>query len=200
MFLEGAQAPGTAIQTTSSILKSLAERDEERLSFGDVVKAMGSRAHGAGLLFFALPETIPIPLPGVSALLAVPIVLIAAHLIAFGEGPGLPERVLRQTLPASAVRKVSDWIGPVLAWIERLSRPRLSIIVQSERSLGVLCLALGLVLGAPIPFGNLAPATGIVLIAFGMLQRDGVLIVLGVVLAFVLGAGLYFAADALVGD
>ncbi|MBL8689487.1 MAG: exopolysaccharide biosynthesis protein [Rhodospirillaceae bacterium] len=92
MFLEGARAPGTTIQTTSSILKSLAERDEERLSFGDVVKAMGSRAHGAGLLFFALPETIPIPLPGVSAFLAVPIVLIAAHLIAFGEGPGLPKR------------------------------------------------------------------------------------------------------------
>lgn len=158
---------------------------------------MGSRAHGAGLLFFALPETIPIPLPGVSAFLAVPIVLIAAHLVAFGEGPGLPRRVLQQTLPTSVLRKVADWIGPVLDWMERLSRARLSIVVERERSLGLLCVALGLVLGAPVPFGNLAPAAGIALIAFGMMQRDGALVLAGVVLAVALGAGIYFAADAI---
>jgi hypothetical protein len=63
-------------------------RDEARLSFGGAIKAMGSRARGAGLLLFALPETILISLPGVSVLLAIPFVLIATHLIAFGEGGG----------------------------------------------------------------------------------------------------------------
>lgn len=191
-------SPGTAIQTTSSILKSLAEREEDRLAFGDVVKAAGSRAHGLGLVLFALPETIPLPVPSVSVFLAVPIMLIAAHLIAFGEGPGLPQVVLRQTIPTSVIKKVSAYLGPVLAWLEHLTRSRLRIVVKRERALGVVCLALGLVLGAPIPFGNLIPATAIVLIAFGMVQRDGVLILIGIALALTLGVGLYFAADKIV--
>lgn len=162
-----------------------------------MVEATGTRAHGLGLLFFALPETIPIPFPGVSAFLAVPIVLIAAHLIAFGEGPRLPKRVREQTMPTSAIRKVVKYVAPVLEWLEHLSRPRLTMVVQRERSLGVVCLILGIILGAPIPFGNLAPAVGIALIAFGMLQRDGVVVLIGLVVAIALGAGLYFAADAL---
>jgi hypothetical protein len=128
--------------------------------------------------------------------LAVPIVLIASHLIAFGEGPGLPKRALEQTMPTTVIQKVAKFAGPVLDWTERLSRPRLAAIADRERLVGILCLLLGIVLAAPIPFGNFAPALGIVVIAFGMLQRDGVIILIGVGLALALGVGLYFLADA----
>jgi hypothetical protein len=158
--------PGATIKTTSSILKTLAESEKEQLSFGEVIDATRSRAHGFGLLLFALPETIPLPVPSASIFLAIPIVLIAAHLAAFGEGPGLPQRLLRQTIPVSVIQKVSKYVGPVLE---------------------------------KIPLGNLGPAMGIAVIALGMMQRDGVLILIGVGLALFLGVGLYFAADALAG-
>jgi hypothetical protein len=148
-------------------------------------------------LLFSLPETIPFPLPGVSAVIAVPIILVAAHLIAYGEGPRLPQRVLRQTIPVSVIQKVAKYVGPALAWVERLCEPRLKAIAGHERLLGVVCLILGILLAAPIPFGNLAPAVGIAVIALGMLQRDGVLVLIGLGLVVVLSIVLYFAADAL---
>jgi hypothetical protein len=191
--------PGATIKTTSSILKTLAESEKEQLSFGEVIDATRSRAHGFGLLLFALPETIPLPVPSASIFLAIPIVLIAAHLAAFGEGPGLPQRLLRQTIPVSVIQKVSKYVGPVLEKIEHVSHPRLHAIAARERLLGVVCLLLGIILLAPIPLGNLAPAIGIAVIALGMMQRDGVLILIGLGLALALGVGLYFAADALAG-
>lgn len=190
---------GTTIEKTSVILKSLADSDNERLSLQDVIKATGARAHGVGLLLFALPETIPIPLPGVSAVIGVPLILIAAHLIAFGEGRGLPQRLLRQTVPTTMVQKVSKVTGPVLEWIESWSHPRLKAVAGLHRLLGVVCLLLGIVLLAPIPFGNFVPAVGIVVIAFGMLQRDGVAILIGLGLTLAVGVGLWFAAGA-IGD
>ena len=190
---------GTTIEKTSIIFKSLADSEKERLSLQDVIKATGARAHGFGLLLFALPETIPIPLPGVSAVIGSPLILIAAHLIAFGEGRGLPQRVLRQTIPTSMIQKVSKLTCPVFEWIESWSHPRLKAVAHRHRLLGVVCLLLGIVLLAPIPFGNFVPAVGIVVIAFGMLQRDGAVILVGLALTLALAVGLWFAASALGG-
>lgn len=188
---------GAIIEKTSAILKSLADSENERLSLHDVIKAAGARAHGFGLLLFALPETIPVPLPGVSAIVAIPLILIAAHLIAFGEGSGLPQRALTQTIPTSVIQKVAKLTAPVLQWTESWSHPRLKTVARRHRLIGVVCLLLGLVLLAPIPFGNFVPALGIVVIAFGMLQRDGVVILIGLCFALALGIGLYFAAESL---
>jgi len=160
------------------------------------VKAASSRAHGLGILLFALPETIPAPVPGTSAILAIPVILIAAHLVAFGEGPGLPKRVLSQTMPISVIRKVAHYVCPIFRWIERFSCPRLAAIATRERLLGGICLVLGPILAAPIPFGNLAPAVGIVIIAFGMIQRDGVMVLIGIAVALILALILYLAAEA----
>ncbi len=188
---------GTIIEKTSAILKSLADSEKERLSLRDVIKAAGARAHGFGLLLFALPETIPVPLPGVSAIIAVPLILIAAHQIAFGEGAGLPQRVLKQTIPTSVIQKVTKLTAPVLQWTESWSHPRLKPVAHRHRLIGVVCLLLGIVLLAPIPFGNFVPALGIVVIAFGMLQQDGVVILIGLSFALALGIGLYLAAESL---
>lgn len=129
------------------------------------------------------------PLPGVSAVIAVPLILIAAHLIAFGEGAGLPQRVLKQTIPTSVIQKVTRFTTPVLQWIESWSHPRLKAVAQRHRLIGVVCLLLGIVLLAPIPFGNFIPAVGVVVIAFGMLQRDGVVILIGLIFALAMESG-----------
>ena len=39
---------------------------------------------------------------------------------------------------------------------------------------GWLCVMLAFILALPIPFGNILPALAIVVLALGMLQRDGV--------------------------
>jgi hypothetical protein len=185
------------MQPTSTILTSLAEEATEKVTLGDVLDKTGSRAHGLGLFVFVLPETVPLPTPSLSTFLSIPLVLISAHLTAFGEGSGIPNWVRRREIRASIVRKVADYVAPVIERIERLSRPRLLALVQRERLLGVLCLLLAIILALPIPLANFLPALCLAAIAFGMLQRDGVIIGLGIVGCVGVLISLYFGADAI---
>jgi len=174
--------PGNAGEPhASEILESLAAGTEERVPFSAIVAAAGSRVHGLALLVFALPEVPPLPLPSASTLLAIPLIVIAAHLALFGEGSLLPARVQTATMPRSVLATAARYLGPVLRWIERASRPRWLWIARRERLIGLICLYLSIVLILPIPLLNSPPAACIAAIAIGMIQRDGVFIVAGFV-------------------
>lgn len=180
---------------TSAILKELAGHDGERIPMGEVMRRGGSRAHGLGLLLFALPETLPLPIPSISLILAIPLVVISAHLVLFGEGQGIPKQIRDRSIPVSLVKKVSKYLGPVFRTIERLSHPRFEALADRERLLGVACLLLAIILLLPIPFGNLLPAVCLAAIAFGMIQRDGVIVALGLVGAIACLALVFYAAS-----
>jgi hypothetical protein len=179
---------------TSEILRSLAEREGESAPLRDVISAMGMRAHGIALILFALPDALPLPIPSLSAILGIPLVVIAGHLVLFGEGSGLPERVLAARIPRSALRTLARFGAPALRALELVSRPRLSALLRYQRVVGLVCLYLALLLLLPIPFVNFPPALCLVVIALGLVQRDGVLVVIGVVLTAALTYSLKFAA------
>jgi hypothetical protein len=167
------------LKRTSAILKALSERDDDRILLGDIARQSGSRAHGFGLLLFALPETLPLPLPSLSIVLAVPLILISGHLTLFGEGSRIPKQVRDRSLPASVVKKTATYIAPVFEALERFACPRFEALAARERLLGAVCLLLSVILLLPIPFGNLVPAACLAGIAFGMLQRDGAVVAVG---------------------
>ena len=70
-------------------------------------------------------------------------------------------------------------MAPVFRKLERVSHPRWEVLAKRERLLGVACLILSVILALPIPFGNLLPALCLAALAFGMIQRDGVVVALG---------------------
>ena len=167
------------LKSISGILEELAHRQGEQINLNDVMRQGGSRAHGLGLLLFALPETIPIPVPSLSTILAIPLVLISGHLVLFGEGHGIPKKLRDRSIPASIVQKLEKYVAPVFRKLERISHPRWEALASRERLLGAACLILSIVLALPIPFGNLLPALCLAAIAFGMIQRDGVVTAMG---------------------
>jgi len=71
----------------------------------------------------------------------------------------------------------------MLRGMERLTRPRLSILTGeiADTFTGLVCVVLALMMALPIPFGDMLPGLALVLFALGMMQRDGVAILLGVV-------------------
>jgi hypothetical protein len=99
--------------------------------------------------------------------------------------PWLPRRLLNYALPAATVKLV---LGKVRGWSERfehLVRPRL-LGLTGGRAINVLNGALVifavLLLMAPIPlvpFVNSIPALAVMLLCFGMAERDGAVIALG---------------------
>lgn len=187
----------SAKATLLSMLEALASDERrERISIGDLLAALGDRALAALLFVFAVPNVLPVP-PGTSTILGAPLVFLAAQL-AFGRQPWLPAIIAERTMTradfAGLVRRISPW----LTRAERLLRPRAIALTQPpmEYLVGLVCLLLAVVLVLPVPLGNMLPALAISLLALGILERDGLWILAGLVaaaLSAVVVSGVVFA-------
>lgn len=151
----------------------------QSVTVAETLAAVGPRAHGCALLVLALPDAVPLPIPSLSMVLAVPLLLLTLHLAAFGGERGLPARVGGLTLPAGLVGMLRERVAPLLRRAERVSHPRWEPLAGHERLLAVVCLYLAAILLLPLPFFNTPPALCLALLALGMVQRDGVLVVAG---------------------
>jgi hypothetical protein len=119
------------------VLKAFAAQ-KDAPSLATVLAALGGRAHAMALLVLVLPETVPLPLPSISAVLGIPLIAVAAHLLIFGEGAALPARLGRIVLPTSSLVAAARYAGPTLEWLERVTRPRWIRLAQNERLVGAV--------------------------------------------------------------
>ncbi len=162
-----------------------------------------------GLLVFCailgMPFMLPVTIPFMSTALGAPMLLIGLAVI-MNRVPWLPDRLLDHALPAEAVRHVLERASRTAERFEHLVKPRLLGLTATAalNSVHGVAIVLGvLVLMAPlplVPFANTLPAVGVILLALGMAERDGGVILAGyfvtvVAAVFVLGL-LYLAIRA----
>lgn len=181
---EGELPPGR--HGLSDFLSRLAiEWPEERVSLGALAAALGGPGYGVLMLVLALPNLVPIYLPGLSAVLGLPLAAIALQLALGRPRPWLPRWVLRRSMSKAEFAAVVLRALPWLRRAERFMRPRLEHLAAgpAERILGLVAVALALLLSLPILFSNIPLALPIVLLALGLLARDGVLVLIGFVAA-----------------
>jgi hypothetical protein len=167
---------------------------ERSVTLHEVIHTLRGRAYTLLLILFALPFITPIPLPGLSTPFGLAIAFIALRL-ALGQRPWLPMKLQRKELPAGFFAKVFTVAARVISFMEKFLRPRLAVltgsgVLQQLHAFVILIAALTLLLPLPIPFTNSFPAWTILLLAGGLLERDGVFILAGYAV-FALGV-LYF--------
>lgn len=141
-----------------------------------------------GLLVFcailAAPFLLPVTVPMMSTVLGLPMLLIA-FAVMVSRVPWLPERLIDRRLAADTVRTMLRRVAGWARRFEHLVRPRLLALSGSARINAVnggLLLVAVLALMAPlplVPFANTIPAIAIMLLCFGMAERDGAVIALG---------------------
>jgi hypothetical protein len=166
----------------SEILEAIAaDAERERISVGDLVQAMDGRAFGALLLIFAFPNMLPTP-PGTAGILGLPLFYLSIQMM-LGRLPWLPAFIARRSVPRETLEMVVARATPWLARAERLLTQRLWLLVSpaAERALGALCLLLAVILVLPIPFGNMLPSLAICILALGILERDGLWVIFGLI-------------------
>jgi hypothetical protein len=147
-----------------------------------------------GLLVFcailAAPFLLPISLPFMSAALGPPMMLIGIA-VTLNRVPWLPDRLLDRALPAETVQHVLTRVAGWAERVEHLIRPRMLGLTGSaginvlNGALLVLCV---LLLMAPlplVPFANTLPGVAIMLLALGMAERDGAVVLFGYLAAAV---------------
>lgn len=167
---------------------------ERAITLREVIYNLGGRAYMLLVLLLALPFITPIPIPGLSTPFGLAIALIALRL-SLGQRPLLPKNLQRKELPAGFIGKVFTVAEKILRFLEKFLRPRLAVLTDTPllrqlHAVLMLLAALALLLPLPIPFTNSFPAWAILLIAAGLLERDGIFILAGY-LVFVAGV-FYF--------
>ena len=184
---------------TSVLLRDfIAEETGPRINLGALRDALGDRGFGVLLFIFALPNLIPVNIPLLSALLGLPLVLLAAQLSYGRHKPWFPAWLTGQTFSRQGFAAIVNRALPYLERTERLLRPRLTILVSwtGERLIGLAILILALILALPIPFANWLPACAIAIIALAIVEKDGVAVLVGLAVGVI---SLLVAATVVVG-
>ncbi|MDO8543134.1 MAG: exopolysaccharide biosynthesis protein [Opitutaceae bacterium] len=163
----------------------LREFEVEAVTLREVMALLHGRGYVLLVMLLALPFCTPIPLPGLSTPLGLIIALIGGRL-ALGAKPWLPARLLDVRLPPNVFAKVFSAARKIVLWFEKLLRPRMLWVTASPRleqmhAIPIVLCALMLLLPLPVPFSNILPAWGVLLIAGGLLERDGRFIIAGYV-------------------
>lgn len=167
---------------------------EKAVTLREVIYLLGGRAYLLLVLLLSLPFITPIPLPGLSTPFGLAIGLIALRL-SLGQRPWLSKKLQRKVLPAGFIGKVFTFAEKILRFLEKFLRPRVTFLTDTAllrqlHAVLMLAAAVALLLPLPIPFTNSFPAWTILLLAAGLLERDGLFIVAAYVV-FSLGV-LYF--------
>lgn len=161
-------------------------KESPSIKLKTIFQALSGRGYAALLVIFSLPFCLPIQIPGFST----PFGLLLAFLglrIAFAQKLWWPSWVLEKEIPSVHVEKWVQGGSKVVKYLQNLIQPRLLFFTESvifDRFNGVLIffLALLLALPLPIPFTNLLSAIPILLIGLGLLEDDGIVLLLGYVL------------------
>ena len=166
---------------------------ERAITLREVIQTLGGRAYLLLVLLLAIPFITPIPLPGLSTPFGLAIALIAFRL-SLGQRPWLSRNLQRKELPAGFIGKVFAFSERLLRIFEKLLRPRLTFLTDTPllvqlHAVLMLLAALALLLPLPIPFSNSFPAWAILLMAAGLLERDGLFILAAYV---VFTGGVFF--------
>lgn len=182
-----------AARTASALLDDLADAfPGERISVGELIDRLDSRAHGLLLLVLALPMCVP-NVPGISTIFGVLMLLPALSLVFGQRRLWAPERVRRWAIEGDALRRTLKLGSPLLRRIEVLVRPRWSALTRFPLTVavGLQTLLMAFILILPIPFANWPPGMTVALSALALLQRDGVLMLLTIPAAIASVASVY---------
>jgi hypothetical protein len=176
---------------------SVATIQGDYMTLGELIEKIGEQ----GLLIFCmvltLPFLFPVSIPGVSTVFGLAILLVGISVTA-NRVLWLPARLKSRQIATERLIPVLKRGADVLTRFQRFVRPRLSILTQTaaiNRLNGLVLVLAAMLLMVPfglVPFSNTLPAIAILFLAIGMLQRDGVFILLGYI--FVVLTVVYFGA------
>lgn len=172
--------------TVSHRLRSLVRSmPRTGITLSELIQRVGNDGLLILVTLLTLVFLIPVSIPGVSTVFGAAILLISVSRL-FGRALWIPARLEHRVI---GTRKLRPLLRKALGWLkklERVSRPNriqwlvaggaVAFINNAALILGAVLLMMPFGL---IPFSNTFPAVAILFLAIGLLQRDGLCILLG---------------------
>ncbi len=170
---------------------------EPRIALEELLQRFQRRAFGVFLLIVVLPSFIPVAL-GVGAVSGALSVLCGVQMMWGLERPWLPKFARDFGLPrrrlAGFARKTETWFR----WLEKIIKPRQERFTGRSADIftGFIIVLMGIALSLPVPLTNFFFAIPLAVLAFAMIERDGVMIAISWVASIAVMASFYFVGGA----
>jgi hypothetical protein len=183
-------------QPLSEALRSLVEAvpANRPLTLNTLLHGTGARGALLVAVLLCLPFSQPIPLPGLSSIIGL-VLMIMGVCLAAGTPMKLPRSLGDRPLPVFFRTRLLAGSIRVLRWVERWVKPRRNQWIHWRgvrilHGMAIVLMALLLSLPIPLPFTNQPPSIVILLLALGMMEEDGVTVTVAYVAG--LATALYF--------
>ena len=162
------------------------EAPEDGFSLHAILDRLEERAFGAMLFILALPCAIPF-LYGVPQIVSLPMLALTLQMLAGRNEPWLPEKFGTRKIDKAGLTRMSGFGRKWFGWLERISHPRLTFLTgkSMERVVALFLTAFAASILVPLPLTNSTPAIAVAIVAFGLMARDGILVILGSILGSV---------------
>lgn len=171
------------LEDIQNALPTIATKDK-MISLESFLSTFHERGFGFFLLIISLPAALPLPAIGINTIIAGPLILLTWQQLIGRKQVWVPEKWRKKE---RNIDQISSYIEKLKPWAKRLeffSCPRLGMITQGRWShlIGFMGLMMSLAVAIPVPLTNTVPSFGIALMAIGVLMRDGLAVIAGMVI------------------
>lgn len=166
------------------------------VSVKTVLDNLGERSFSPVILVVALLMVSPLSgIPGAPTVSALLIVTVGCQALLGRSHLWLPGALLRRSVPEDRLRTAVTWLRRPAAFFDRNSHSRWPLLTTRPMRIVTMATCVVLPMGWPplelLPFVTSFGAGAVALLAFGLLTRDGLYVLLGyVVIAGMIGIGL----------
>lgn len=145
-----------------------------------LLATLGDRSLGWCMVLFAIVNLIPMPLGGM--ITGLPLLLIAGQMALGVRELRLPAALMRREIGCRRFQRVVMQIRPLMRPIERIVRPRREGVFtpRNERLIGGAMFAVAFALFLPLPLSGYLPAASLLVTGFGLVERDGLVVLIGI--------------------
>lgn len=163
---------------------------EEPKTIRGLLDHFGPQAFAMSFVLLAAPSALPIPTGGLTDVLNVVALLIAAQLVLGRENPWLPQRFADRELKSLRSEKTRGRVLGMINRVQKVARPRFARTLLSPPGrivfgLLVILFALAAIVAPPFSGLDTLPALGVVVMSLGMLFGDALIVGIGALI----GAG-----------
>lgn len=158
----------------------------DSVAVDEVLQTLGPSSFASLMLVFSLISLSPASaIPGITAMVAAIVFILAAQMLAGRDSVWLPRVVTRRRMPTAQLCEGIRWLRRPVRGVERVTKPRLGVMFRRPFLRMALIPILGLTLFMPLmeavpTSGSIASAV-IALFAAGLLMRDGGLVLVSMV-------------------
>lgn len=180
-------------RNTSELLQLVVlQNNNDKMSVSEIKNSLHERGFGILLAIAALPICLPIPVPpGYTTFFSIPLFIFSVQMMWGMKSPWLPEWISKKEINKTNLEKLIEKATPWLRKIESYLHPRLTYISVHawERIIGIFAFIFTISIALPIPLTNFPPGWGILIMSLGLLNKDGLTIIVGMIVGTI-GIGI----------